>query len=38
MMLIKPYGKLHLHGLGILAAITYFELLQYRKLEDNLDK
>lgn len=29
----KPWGKFHLHGLGILTAILYFDVLAYRKLE-----
>ncbi len=37
MMLIKPYGKLHMHGIGILAAILYIDILAYRKM-DELDK
>lgn len=38
LMFSKPWGKLHLHGLGILAAIFYFDLLGYRKLDSNFDK
>lgn len=37
LLITKPWGKLHLHGLGILAAILYFDILAYRKLE-NFDK
>jgi len=38
MMLIKPYAKIHLHGLGILCAIFYFDILEYRKIDDKFDK
>ena len=34
----KPWGKFHMHGLGILSAILYFDVLAYRKLEDNFEK
>ena len=32
-MITKPYTKLHLFGIGLLAGILYFDLLEYRKLD-----
>ena len=38
MMFIKPYAKLHLHGLGLLSAIFYLDILAYRALPDSFTK
>jgi len=29
----KPWSKLHFHGLGILCAILYFDVIAFRKLD-----
>lgn len=32
-LIIKPYTKLHLFGIGFLFSILYFDILEYRKLD-----